>query len=236
MRKKREITSKKESETLEFKTQPSLMPDVEIVNIGKFSAVRFYIPEFPVKPVSYRGKYFKRVGNSNHQMTLAEIANLHLLTFNSSWDSYPSSNYSIENISLEKVNQFVSRANKTRENPIADDPLTVLYKYELIKDAGVTNACHLLFSADDVFDAAIELGRFSAPTLIKDGRTSRCDLFSQVEDVLSFIKKHINKSFIITGNPQREERWQYPLEAIREIVINMIVHRNYADSGDSVVV
>jgi len=36
--------------------------------------------------------------------------------------------------------------------------------------------------------------------------------------------------FIITGNPQREEKYDYPLEATREIVINMIVHRDYRGS------
>lgn len=33
--------------------------------------------------------------------------------------------------------------------------------------------------------------------------------------------------YIITGEPQRTERFDYPLAAIREIVINMIVHREY---------
>ena len=41
--------------------------------------------------------------------------------------------------------------------------------------------------------------------------------------------------YIITGNPQREERYDYPLDAIREIVLNMIVHRDYRDSSDSII-
>jgi ATP-dependent DNA helicase RecG len=41
--------------------------------------------------------------------------------------------------------------------------------------------------------------------------------------------------FIITGNPQREERYDYPLDAIREIVINMIIHRDYRSSSGSII-
>jgi Predicted transcriptional regulator containing an HTH domain and an uncharacterized domain shared with the mammalian protein Schlafen len=63
--------------------------------------------------------------------------------------------------------------------------------------------------------------------------TVRSDLFSEVEEVLAFIRKHINKGYVITGDPQREERWQYPMPALREIVTNMVVHRDYMNSGDS---
>ena len=47
--------------------------------------------------------------------------------------------------------------------------------------------------------------------------------------------KHINKAVIITGSPQNTERWDYPLEALREIILNMIVHRDYRSSYDSIV-
>ena len=42
-------------------------------------------------------------------------------------------------------------------------------------------------------------------------------------------------SFLFPEKPQREERYDYPLDAIREIVLNMIVHRDYRDSSDSVI-
>jgi predicted HTH transcriptional regulator len=34
---------------------------------------------------------------------------------------------------------------------------------------------------------------------------------------------------------QRNERWDYPLEALRKIVVNMIVHSDYTRSSDSMI-
>jgi ATP-dependent DNA helicase RecG len=49
-----------------------------------------------------------------------------------------------------------------------------------------------------------------------------------IETVAAFVNAQGGKVFIGT------ERYDYPMEAI-EIVINMIVHRDYRDSGDSIV-
>ena len=93
----------------------------------------------------------------------------------------------------------------------------------------------MLFSKNEVFDATISIGRFASETSIKDSLVVRTDLFNEVDITLAFLKKHINKNYIITGDPQRKEKWEYPLEALREIVINMIVHRDYQNTGDSII-
>ena len=57
----------------------------------------------------------------------------------------------------------------------------------------------------------VELGRFPSPTLIKDSITLHSDLFSETEEIMDFILKHINKQVIIKGHLENEEHWDYPL-------------------------
>lgn len=217
------------------KTQPSIVPDYVCYSINNKTVVILSVMEFPVKPVALKGRYFKRIGNSNHLMGVDELANMHLKSINMSWDSLVSHSQTMEAISLDKVAGFIREINRKREIPIQDEPLTVLKKFELAKNGQPTHACILLFTGDENPHSTIMAGRFADPSTIKDSITIRSDLFSQVGMVMDFIRKHINKEFIVTGEPFHEERWQYPLNALREIVINMIVHRNYQDHNDSII-
>ncbi|MFH1654844.1 MAG: RNA-binding domain-containing protein [Pseudomonadota bacterium] len=213
------------------KTNPSIIPDVDVKKRGgKLIAVINTI-EYPIKPVAFRGRYYKRVKNSNHLLNINEVVNMHLKTFNSSWDYYEDSNHTINDISLDKVVLFIERANRNREYPITDDPITFLKKYELLRDKKISKACFLLFMKEWSILSTIELGRFQTETLIKDGTTVRTDVLSEVDEVMHFITKHINKAYVITGKPQRDEVWDYPLDALRELVINMVVHRDYSSSS-----
>lgn len=55
-------------------TSPSLIPDMAAEHINGKTVVVIRPGEFPVKPVSTRGRYFKRLASSNRQPGLAEIA------------------------------------------------------------------------------------------------------------------------------------------------------------------
>jgi len=219
---------------IKTKTDSAIVPAVEIGNAGGKPVACFKVPEYPVKPVAFRGRYYLRRKNSNHLMTTDEVANQHLQTLNTSWDYYIDREHALDDISLEKVGRFIDRVNRNRRNPIKDDPLTVLRKYNLLRDGGITFGCYLLFNKEEYLFTDINAGLFQSETIIKDGAVISGDLFQEIEDVLTFITKHINKEFIITGKPEREERWDYPLDALREIVVNMIVHRDYRSPSNSI--
>ena len=210
-------------------TSPSVIPDVDLIEVDGKTVAVVSIGEYPVKPVSCKGRYFKRVGNANHQMSATEISDAHIKLINSSWDYHPDPEHGIEIISASKVQTF---ANAISVQSSFD---AVLGKFELVKQGRPTFACYLLFSKYDLLISTIEAGRFATPTVIKDSITSKDTLIEQVERIMGFIVKHTNKAYIITGNPKREERWDYPMDALREIVINMIVHRDYRSANDSTI-
>jgi len=56
-------------------------------------------------------------------------------------------------------------------------------------------------------------------------------LFEIVDQVMDFVRLYAKVAYRFTGRPQREEIYEYPFEAIREAVINSVMHKDYFEHG-----
>ncbi len=211
-------------------TEPKIIVDVELHTVNEKGVLNIEVDEYPIKPVSYKGRYYKRRTNSNHQMSATEISDAHMKTVNSSWDYFIDPYHGLDDIDEQNIKKFMKMSN------IDDDIATIYSKFELVRDSKITFGCYLLFNNNEhALLTGIEIGRFQTETIIKDSLSIHGGLINQVDTVIEFIYKHINKAYVITGKPQRDEVWDYPMDAIREIVVNMIVHRDYRSSGHTTV-
>jgi ATP-dependent DNA helicase RecG len=215
---------------IKTKIEPHIIPDVYQVSVGSRIIFVFEVIEFPLKPVSLKGRYFVRIGSSNHSMSPSEIADMYLRTRNTSWDFYPDEDKTIDDLDENKILRVKKMIEDNLELDLGD-VMDFLKKYSLVdKKNGKeypTHAAMLLFSKEPLIDTEIQIGLFQDEITIKKSKLIKTDLISEVEEVMDFIKAYILKEYIITGKPTREERWQYPLDALREFVINAIVHRDY---------
>ena len=83
--------------------------------------------------------------------------------------------------------------------------------------------------------AKIECARFKGvdKRVFLDQATIESPIQDSVEPGIAFIKKNIALGATI-GEIYRKDRWEYPLEAIREALINAIIHRDYAILGSDI--
>lgn len=213
-------------------TEPRIMPEIEQSEMDGKIVVLILIKEFPIKPVSVKGRFFKRAGNSNHMMTSQEIAELHLRSMGTSWDAFPAENKTLEDIDLKKVERYMKEANATGRRNMYGSPQEVLEKLELVKDGKATWAAILLFGKEPQ-KPLVHCGRFRMDkTQIIDDLMIETDLISQVDEVMKFITRSIGVRYDFEGEPRRKEIWDYPLDALREAIINAIVHRDYTAPSD----
>ncbi len=212
-------------------TYPQLFPKIWVEERGDKEVLIFEMAEFPVKPVAYKNRYYKRLHNSNHLLTLEEIVDFQQQSLSISYDAYPAS-AALSDLDQNLIEAFFSHVNERGRMVLRDDLLTNLKKLKLIRDGKVTIAANLLFGNPDF---SIRVGRFKGADTIIDDNIVKGPLFSAVENVMTFIKKHINLSYHFDGSIHRQERWQFPLEALRELVLNCIVHRDYKNFSDIII-
>src|SRR3990172_849586 len=212
-------------------TEPRIIPEIEECEIGgKYIAI-IRIKEFPIKPVSVRGRCLRRVGTSNRTMTPPEISEMHIHSMGTSWDAFPAGDKTLDDINLKRVEKYIREANATGRRKIEDGPTEVLEKLDFIKDGKATWAAILTFGKEPqrpLLQSAVHCGRFRMDkTQIIDDLMVETDLIGQVDEVMKFITRQISVRYEFEGKPRRKEVWEYPLEALREAVINAIVHRDY---------
>ncbi|MDP3512428.1 MAG: ATP-binding protein [Sulfuritalea sp.] len=213
-------------------TSPSLVPELVAHRINGKVVVSIEVAEFPVKPVSTRGRYYKRIASSNHALALNEIADLYLLSLQISWDAHTAPQASVADLAPSKVERFIQRVNASGRFELdGSTPLAALEKLNYLVQGQPTWAAMLLFAAEPLRHH-IHIGRFKTPSTIIDDRQFTDTLFEVVEQAMTFIVSHISVAFEFDGSIQRKERFAYPLPAIKEALLNAVVHRSYTDPND----
>lgn len=105
-----------------------------------------------------------------------------------------------------------------------------------IRDNKITHAGYLCFAKKNQLfpNAVIKIARFDGNTVTTflDRKNIDGNLVRAVDEVLEFIKQHTNEGVIRHRSGKTEKRWDYPLDALREAIINAVLHRDYGDTGN----
>ena len=175
-------------------TSPAIIPDMSAVQVEDKWVVRIHIDEYPVKPVNTKGRYFKRIATSNHQLSLSEITDLYLQSLQVSWDSHKAEGESLDSLSTTKIDKFIAQVNESGRFTLDQSPLLALEKLKYVTNGSPSWAAILLF-ANDPLRHHIHIGRFKTPSMIIDDRQITDTLFEAVEQAMKFVISHISVAF-----------------------------------------
>ncbi|CUT07084.1 ATP-dependent DNA helicase RecG [Candidatus Kryptonium thompsonii] len=181
-------------------------------------------------PISYEGKYYERVGNTTREMSPERLKDFFLKTQN--WGALTLENANFEEIDEESVRKFINSARARGRLTIFDESSDIKTIFEHLKlsiNGKLTNGAIILFGKDPqkyFLNAVLRVVRLKNEATIIGDRLITGNLFKQVVEGETAIKNFLNVRYEIKGL-ERREIWDYPLPAIREALINAIIHRDY---------
>lgn len=220
-------------------TNPKIVPTIRTDVIEGKTVITVEVPEHPTKPVYAFDKPLRRSGRTNQVLSPSEAAELYLATRGITWDETVLSNASLQDINAEKVWAFLHRARSERRlNASTETPVEqVLHQLNVIRDGKITVAGLLLFGKDPerlLPQSALRCARFKGDDTVHflDMKLIEGTVIDQVEEAVAFVRRNTSMAVKIEGKLERTERWEYPLDAVREAITNAVCHRDYADTGN----
>ena len=189
------------------------------------------------KPYKCSSGFYRRIGSNVQKLTRNEIMDLFKSEGKVKFDELtePKFNYP-KDFDKNKLLKFLE---------LAEDSKSIKSEVALV-NLGVAERQEgkLYFNNSGVLFFAREPQRFVpwsvfTVTLFKDhGGADVIDrkeitggLFEIVDKVMDFVKLYAKVAYRFTGKPQREEIYEYPFEAVREAVINSVMHKDYFEHG-----
>src|SRR5258708_12373346 len=146
----------------------------------------------------------------------------------SSFDEQPMPDLNSEAIDFRAASEFFKPIRKLTPHGLQNLKLTTSYQGRVAPTIGGV----LLFGGARLKhfpDAWVQAGRFAGRDRrrILDSTEVRSYLPGAAAEVIGFLRKHMTREAVI-GAVRRTDRWSFPVVAVREAIMNAIVHADYA--------
>ncbi len=162
------------------------------------------------------------------------LAELQRVKIEDSFDKQPMLELSSEEIDFRVASELFSPVKKLTSKDLESLELVTTYQGRKVP----TVAGILLFGKQRLQyfpDAWIQVGRFAgeSKTEILDTQDITSNLIVAIDEVIAFVKKHSMRGIAIKG-ARHTETWNIPIEAVREAIINAVVHADYSQQGSPI--
>jgi ATP-dependent DNA helicase RecG len=106
---------------------------------------------------------------------------------------------------------------------------------QIWKDEYIKRAAILLFAKNPqkyYIQSHSKIGRFLSETDIQSSDIIEGNLIEQVNKIMDVLRLKYLKAYISYDGMHRREKLEYPYEALREAVINALIHRDYTNTSN----
>ena len=184
-------------------------------------------------PVSYKGQYHYRSGSTKQELKGAALDRFMLRKQGKTWDGVPVPYLKAEDLDEATFTLFRRMAKlsgRMDEADLRDDNAMLLDKLRLVEGNYLKRAAALLFHPDPerfVTGAYIKIGYFREHADLIYQDEVHGSLFQQVRQTMDLLTTKYMRALISYEGIQRIETLPIPREALREGLLNAVVHKAY---------
>ncbi|MEA3423485.1 MAG: ATP-binding protein, partial [Bacillota bacterium] len=232
--------------------EPVVRPLFTVVQIQEKMVVGVEISECDIydKPCFYkgagklRGSYI-RVGDSDQRMTEYEIYSYEAFKRRVHDELRTIDRATLENLSKDNVMEYLIKLRRQKQNLVNLKDERLLETQGICQDGLPTLAGLMLFSEypQEFFPqlsvtAMVVQGKAIGQLgddgeRFVDNKRIEGTIAQILEETLAFVRRNMKIKTIITKDGNRDDKPEYPIKALREIVLNALIHRDYSMHTDS---
>jgi len=209
-----------------------LIIDVNLIKENDKEFLEIVVDPYPY-PVSYKGQYHYRSGSTKQVLKGPALDKFLLKKQGKRWDGVPVPNVTIKDLENDAFKLFKAKALKSGRvsKEVLSENNEMLVENLRLKDGNyLKRAAVLLFhpDAETYFTGAyIKIGFFHTEADLIYQDELHGNLFEQSEKAMDLLLTKYLKAYISYEGITRVERFLFPREALREALLNAIVHKDY---------
>lgn len=204
---------------------------IEIENFENILIIN--IEEGEDKPYKCKEGFYMRIGANSQKMNRDEILNIVVGEGKVRFDELVNKDFDFKkDFDEDKLDDYLNKAGLSKSIPNEN----LLRELEVIKDKNMNNAGVLFFAKEpqkfiqhSIFTCVLFKNKEGSDVV--DRKEIDGNLVEIVEEVMKFVKFYVKVAYKFSGKPKRENIYEYSLDAIREAVINSVMHKNYFEKG-----
>lgn len=219
---------------------PLIIPLARRVTIGQFTLAAVHVPKGLPHVYAYDGRFLIREGTHNKILDARTLRELLIKRGDVSFEEEAAPGTTKDDLDWEQVEAYV--ADLKGFSGLSAEEILQKRGCLIQNPAGEvqpTNAGILLFGKtpqETLRGSEITAARF-AGAVMSDTFTRQDiggTLPAQLRRAQTFLADNLRKQVQMGATMARDEHFEYPMEAAREVVVNAVAHRNYNIQGDGV--
>ena len=186
-------------------------------------------------PIAYKGKIYSRSGSTLQELNGPALQRFLLGKQGIHWDSVTVPQARFEDLdpaAFKRFRELAQRARRLDEEALQLEDRELLNKLHLLANGQLKRAAILLFHPDPekyITGSSLQIGYFSAETnevVYQDEMQG--PLILQVDQAMQTLRLKYLRGWISYEGIQRIETYPVPLEALREALLNAVIHKDYS--------